>query len=146
MGIEFSDIEYTAECENIRFDWVGGSLELPYGNSIGDSFAKDSEIRKHMDGVSNGYWRQGIERKSQLSSNIIKIIQPRDIERARLLARYAGAVFVRLPNGSAFEADVQVTDLSIKNEAVLAVAFDATEIGLTDEFILPVPFTTEDEQ
>lgn len=142
--VEFSDIEYTADCENIRFDWAGGSLELPYGNSIGDSFSKDADIRRHMNGVSNGYWNRGVERKSSLSSNIIKIVQPRDIERARALARYAGAVFVRLPNGSAFEADVQVTDLSIKNEAVVAVAFDATEIGLTSEFMLPTPFRLEE--
>ena len=142
--VEFSDITYTADCENIRFDWSGGSLELPYGNSVGDSFSKDTQIRKHMNGVSNGYWNQGVERKSSLSSSIIKIVQPRDIERARLLARYAGPVFVRLPNGSAFEADVQVTDLSIKNEAVTAVAFDATEIGLTNEFSLPTPFTLEE--
>lgn len=143
--VAFSDIEYTADCENIRFDWAGGSLELPYGNSIGDSFSKDADIRKHMNGVSNGYWNRGVERKSSLSSSIIKIVQPRDIERARQLARYAGAVFVRLPNGSAFEADVQVTDLSIKNEAITAVAFDATEIGLTNEFSLPTPFRMEDE-
>ena len=142
--VAFSDIEYEAECESIRFDWSGGSLELPYGNTVGDSFAKDTEIRKHMNGVSNGYWNQGVERKSSLSSQIIKIIQPRDIERARMLARYAGAVFVRLPNGSAFEADVQVTDLSIKNEAITAVAFDATEIGLTQEFSLPTPFRMEE--
>lgn len=142
--VAFSDIEYEADCENIRFDWSGGSLELPYGNTVGDSFSKDTEIRKHMNGVSNGYWNQGVERKSSLSSNIIKIVQPRDIERARMLARYAGAVFVRLPNGSAFEADVQVTDLSIKNEAVTAVAFDATEIGLTQEFSLPTPFRLEE--
>lgn len=142
--VAFSDIDYEADCENIRFDWSGGSLELPYGNSVGDSFSKDTEIRKHMNGVSNGYWNQGVERKSSLSSSIIKIVQPRDIERARMLARYAGAVFVRLPNGSAFEADVQVTDLSIKNKAVTAVAFDATEIGLTQEFSLPTPFRLEE--
>ena len=138
--VAFSDIEYEADCDNIRFDWAGGSLELPYGNSIGDSFKKDADIRQHMNGTSSGYWNRNIERKSSLSSSIIKIAQPRDIERARMLARYAGAVFVRLPNGSAFEADVQVTDLSVKNEAVTAVAFDATEISTTREFLLPIPF------
>jgi hypothetical protein len=70
---------------------------------------------------------------------VIKIVQPRAVENARLLARYAGAVFVRMPNGSAFEADVQVTNLSKKNEEVVAVAFDAQEVGLTQEFLLPVP-------
>ena len=144
--VEFADIEYTAECKNIRFDWATGSLELPYGNAISDSFKKDAQIRQHMDGGSSGYWNPNIERRSSLNSSIIKIMQPQDIVRARLLARYAGAVFVRLPNGSAFEANVQVTDMSVKNKAVTAVAFDATEIGLTEEFILPTPYTLEEEE
>lgn len=144
--IEFADISYSAECKNIRFDWADGSLELPYGNSISDSFVKDVDIRQHMNGSSDGYWNPNIERKSSLNSSIIKIAQPRDIERTRALARHAGAVFVRLPNGSAFEADVQVTDLSNKNKAVVAVAFDVTEVRLTDEFKLTTPFQKVEEE
>lgn len=142
--VAFSDIDYSADCKNIRFDWSGGSLELPYGNAVGDSFSKDVDIRKHLDGSVSGYWNRGIERKSSLSSCIIKIMQPRDIERTRLLARYTGPVFVRLPNGSAFEADVQVTDLADRNKAVTAAEFDVTEIALTDEFLLPSPFILEE--
>lgn len=144
--VSYDDVEYEASCENMRFDWAEGSLELPYGLSIGDSFKKDSDIRQHMDGSSDGYWNQNIERKSSLNSSIIKILQPQDIERARSLARYAGPVFVRLPNGSAFEADVQVTDLSVKNKAVTAIAIDATEIGLTNEFMLPTPYELVEEE
>lgn len=144
--VEFADIDYTAQCENMRFDWSGGPLELHYGLQLGDSFKKDTNIRQHMDGSSDAYWNPNIERKSTLNSDVIRIKQPRDIERARLLARYAGAVFVRLPNGSAFEADVQVTDLSKKNDAVVSIALDATEIGLTQEFILPTPFEYEEPE
>ena len=140
---EFTDIEYQAEGDYMRFDWSGGYLELPYGNSIGDSFGKFVDIRQHMDGSTDGYWNPNIERKSSLSSNIIKIVQPNEIELSRRLARYAGPVFVRLPNGSAFEADVQVTDMSVKNKAVIAIALDATEVDLTDEYMLPIPTTEE---
>lgn len=142
--VEFADIEYTAQNKAIRFDWADGSLELPYGLSIGDSYSKDFEIRHHMDGSSDGYWNPNIERKSSLSSSVIKLIQPDDIEKARKLARYAGPVFVRLPDGSAYEADVQVTDLSKKNEAVAYIAIDATEIGLTEEFSLASPYSYEE--
>lgn len=143
---EFADISYTAECENLRFDWADGFLELPYGISFGDSYRKSVEIRQHMNGENSGYWAKNIERKSNLESDVIRIIQPNDIEKARLLGRYAGPVFVRKPDGSAFEADVQVTDLSRKNEAVMHVAFDGTEVALTDEFALPIPFNFEDAE
>ena len=143
---DFADIEYTAQCENIRFDWSGGSLELPYGIAMAEKFTKDVAIRKHMDGSSDGFWNLNVERKASLHSDVIKIIQPKDIERTRLLARHTGPVFVRLPNGSAYEADVQVSDLSKKNEAGVSVAFDATEIGLTTEFSLPVPYVAPEEE
>ena len=144
--VEFADIEYTANNENIRFDWTGGYIELPYGITFGDSYKKDIEIRNHMNGETDAYWNQNVERKSSLSSDVIRIIQPNDIAKVRSLARYTGAVFVRKPDGSAFQADVQVTDLSRKNEAVMHVAFDATEIGLTQDYALPIPFGKEVEQ
>ena len=93
-----------------------------------------------MDGSVDGYWNPNIERSSSFNSSIIKLIQPEEINLARQLARYAGPVFVRTKNGSAFVADVQVTDLSVKNKAVTAIAVDATEVGMTDEFMLPSPF------
>ena len=137
---EFCDVEYTAQCKSLRIDWAEGFLEVPYGLTIGDSYKKDVDIRHHMDGSVDGYWNPNIERTASLSTDIIKIVQPKEIDLARKLARYAGPAFVRTPNGSAYEADVQVTDVSIKNEAVTSIAIDATEIGLTQEFMLPIPY------
>lgn len=145
-SVTFADIEYQAPAEHMRFDWATGYLELKYGINFGDSYSKDVDIRNHMDGSSDAYWNMNVARKSTLSSSVIKIIQPKDIEKARTLARYNGPVFVRLPDGSAFEADVQVTDLSKKNEAVTAIAIDATEIGLTQEFLLPNPTEIDEEE
>lgn len=140
---EFADIEYELPSKSLRLDWQGGSLELPYGNSIGDTYKKDVEFRQHMDGSVDGYWNRNIEHGGSYNSSIIKLIQPEEVNMARALARYAGAVFVRTPNGSAFPADVQVTDLSVKNKAVTAIAIDATEVGLTEEFMLPNPYEAE---
>lgn len=140
---EFADMEYTLVSNTIRFDWSGGTLELPYGNSIGDNYKKAVEFRQHMDGSVDGYWNRNIEHGASYSSSIIKLIQPEEVTLARQLARYAGAVFVRTANGSAYPADVQVTDLSVKNKAVTAIAVDATEVGLTEEFMLPSPYEVE---
>ena len=143
--VEFADKEYELTSNTIRFDWQGGTLELPYGVSIGDSYSKNVEFRQHMDGSVDGYWNENIERKGSYSSSVIKLIQPDEINLARQLARYAGAVFVRTANGSAYTADVQITDLSVKNKAVTLIAVDATEVGLTEEFMLPTPNEQEDE-
>ena len=138
--VSFADIEYVAPGRAMRFDWAEGSLELPYNISISDKYAKDVEIRKHMNGETDGYWNQNITRKASLNSDVIRLNNQEDIIRARSLARYPGAVFVRTPDGSAYEANVEVSDMSTEGK-VTAIAIDATEIGLTNEFILPTPFT-----
>ncbi len=143
--VSFSDIEYAAGGDRMRFDWAGGSLELPYNISIGDTYKKDVQIRKHMGGSVDAYWNGNIERKGSLSSDLIRLDQQEDVIAARQLARYTGPVFVRTPDGSAYEADVQVTDLSTTG-VLEAIAIDATEIGLTDEFILPTPYPLVEEE
>lgn len=142
---EFADIPYEFENETLRLDWQSGFLELPYNLSIADSYKKDVEIRAHLDGSTDGYWNQNIARTSSLSTDVIKLTQERDIEQARQLARYAGPVFIRTPEGTAYEADVQVSDMSAENKSLMAIAIDATETGLTQEFVLPTPFILEDE-
>jgi hypothetical protein len=144
--VQYKDFEYELPSEVMRFDWAGGVLEFPYGLTISDSYSKDVEFRSHLDGNIDGYWRQNVDRKSSLGTSVLKLIQPTEIELAGNLARYAGAVFVRLPNGAAYEADVQVSDMSVTNEAVTAIAIDATEIGLTDEFRLPIPYILEEDE
>ncbi len=145
---EFADIEYIADTDGrfLRFDWADGFLELPYGLTMADSYTKTVAFRQHMDGGTDGYWNTNIERKSSFNTAVIKILQPSEIETVRKLARFAGAVFVRTSEGTAYLADVQVTDLSKKNEAVMLVAFDVTEIDLTEEYMLPTPYQKQDEE
>ena len=144
--VAFSDIEYVLEGDGIRVDWADGSVEYPYSVSIGDAYSKDVEIRKHIDGGISGYWNQGVERKSSLNTDAIKIIQQNDINLTRQLARYTGPAFVRTREGTAFEANVEITNLTTKNRAVMSIAIDANEIDLTEEFMLPTPFRLEEQE
>ena len=138
--VNFADIEYVASGKNMRFDWAEGSLELPYNISISDKYAKDVEFRKHLNGDTDGYWNKNVTRTASLSSDVIRLNNREDVIQAKSLARYTGAVFVRTPDGGAYEANVDVSDMSTEG-IVTAIAIDATEIGLTDEFMLPTPFT-----
>ena len=53
---------------------------------------------------------------------------------------------VRTPEGTAYEADVQVSDMSANNKHMMAIAIDVQETGLTKEFALPTPFDLEEEE
>ena len=141
---EFTDIDYVAGGDYLRFDWSGGYLEFPYNITIQDAYAKSVEFREHMDGSNDAYWRQNVTRTGKLGTNVIVLEAQEDIELARQLARHPGAVFVRTPNGNAYEADVQVTDMSQDDDKIMAIAIDATEVGLTEEFMLPIPNEKEE--
>lgn len=145
-SVEFEDVEYSFPCDSLRFDWDGGYVELPYNLAIGDKYAKDADIRQHLDGSSDAYWNPNITRTASLKTDVIPLAQPDEIEAVRKLARYPGAVFVRTPNGCAYEANVEVTDMSSSNKKIVAVSFDATQVGLTKEFMLPIPFELEEEE
>lgn len=143
--VSFADFEYVQDSSHLRFDWATGFVEYPYNLSIGDSYKKDVEFRAHLDGGMDGYWNQSIERQAKLSTDLIWIEQQDTIDKTRELARYAGPVFVRTPEGTAFEADVQVSDMSGTNNIIMAVAIDATEVDATEEFLLQTPYKDEEE-
>lgn len=143
--VEFADIEYNQDGSKIRFDWMAGTLELPYNLSVGDKYKKSMTTREHMDGGIDGYWNQNINRTASLNSDVIRLNMQEEIDSVRQLAHYAGPVFVRTPDGSAYEADVQVSDMSTDG-TLTSVAIDATEIDLTQEFILPTPFVLEESE
>lgn len=133
---EFADIPYTLNGSVMRFDWPYGVLELPYNIEIGDSYAKDTAKRTHLDGRNNVYWNAGVTRTAKYTSQLVRLESQQDVATVRALARYAGAVFVRTPDGSAYEADVQIGDMST-NGPLQLVSISATEIETTEAFMLP---------
>ncbi len=128
------DAEYTLACGSLRLDWGNESVELPYNITISDEVAKDSEVRKHMDGTSQAYWNEGTSRKASLSTSLVRFDSAETEELLRDMFQYAGSVFVRTPDGLAFAADVQpgTVERSWDNGAV-AVSLECTEHALTDE-------------
>lgn len=143
-SVSFADFEYFADGNAIRLDWRDGLLELPYNISVQDKYKKDVDIRKHIDGSMDAYWNEGVERSGALNTDVIRLESQEDIDMVRKLGRYSGPIFVRTPDGSAYQADVQVSNMSTPG-LIEAIALDATEIGLTDEFILPTWNVEEEE-
>jgi len=143
--VAWSDLYYYMEGGGmLRFDWGESDyVELPYNLGISDSFSKDFERRAHMDGSREGYWAPGRERDARLSTDVMRIADAGKATALRSLAQHAGPVWVRTPDGSAYEADVQVTDMDVSGGAI-AVQLDAKEVdGRT--YVLPVPQTEEGE-
>ena len=130
------DAGYSLYGYSLRFDWEGGeTLELPYNLSIGDTWSKGFEARKHMDGLYGGYFDGSVMRTASISTDMIKVSSDEDKRLVRQLAAYSGPVFVRTPIGSAYTANVVPNNMTYEyNNPIVAVSFDITEFALTDQF------------
>ena len=136
----WTDVPYLLGGDVIRIDWPSGPVELPYNIAIADGYGKDVSVSAYLDGQRDAHFNQGVSRTGKLSTDIIRLDDQRTVALVRDLARYAGTAFVRTPDGSAYEAVVQVTDMSTTG-AITAVTLDAQEVRLTDAHMLP-PWTS----
>ena len=136
--VEWSDVEYALGGDMMRFDWVGGVLELPYDITLSDSYSKDVTTRKHLDGSTNAYYNQGVTRTGKQTSRMVRLLSQQSIELLRQLARYPGNVFVRLPDGCAYEAVVEIDDISTSG-VISTFSITTTEAATTQAFMLPIP-------
>jgi hypothetical protein len=133
--VELADFPYRLACGVLRIDFGDTYVELPYNIAQQDSWEKDFEARRKMDGTVDGYWSHGSTRKGGFSADLVRVKDVAMARRVRELARHTGQCWVRTPEGSAYAADVQVTDLSASFQtAALAVSLDAHEVAPGSEW------------
>lgn len=141
--VNYADYDYELPCLDLRIDWGNEYVELPYNLSMSDAYTKDFETRAHLgESTPQGYWNENIARQASLSTDVVKITEQAKQATLRSLAQYDGAVFVRTPMGNAYQANVNVGGLEVSHDsAACAVSLDASEVGLTQEFmaIVPIP-------
>lgn len=146
---DWVDIPYKIYGYAVRFDWGSEDyLELPYNLGIDDSYAKDAEIRRHLDGGNGLYFNPGVEREISLSAATIKRGDPDIYERLRALGRFNGPVYVRLPNGCAFQANVTVDGINRPYDALVSdISIRIQEVSTTSVFMVSeedILYPTED--
>ena len=133
---EFIDIPYNIRCANVRFDWGKDRwLEVPYNLKIDDKFVKDFKKTAYKDGSVSGSWNTAVDRTSSITTEMVRLTTREEIDKVKELAEYPGAVFVRLPNGSAFTGNVMVSTIGESYDSlVLDVKFSADRIDIVDQF------------
>lgn len=141
--VEWYDAPYEMGGGVLRFDWSGGMVELPYDLAISDGYGKDVDVHEYLDGSTDAFYNQGISRTAKLATTILRLDDPDTIAAVKELARFVGPAFVRTPDGSAYEAHVEVTDMTPTHE-LSSVSISATEVNLTPAYMLPT-YNVEDE-
>ena len=119
----------------LRIDWDGKYVELTHCITNSDSYQKDFEATKHLDGSVAGHWNAGAMRTASFSATVIDVYEAETLDLLRDLAAYDGPCFVRTSDGIAYEADVEVGDISESyGKASINVSFSASEVDLTSEY------------
>lgn len=145
--VDWIDYEYALPGRDLRIDFGEEYVELPYNLSVSDTYQKDFEARRKLDGSIDGYWNDGVMRTGGFSTDLIRVTEQSKAAAMRRLGQYSGPVFVRVPDGCAYQANVQVSSIGgARKDAALAVQLDVTEVGLTDEFRALLPDREEEEE
>ena len=132
--ISYREFPYALPVRVLRFDWDGGSVELPYNIEIRDRYSKSFEARKHADGSVSGYFDQAVDMTGGYSSETLRVEDPDAVRMLRALGDYAGACFCRTPDGDAFQCNVDVSELGGEVDGFSEVSLDVTRVRLTAEF------------
>lgn len=138
--LDWVDFPYELKCGALlRVDWGGGYVELPYNLSRQDTYEKDFDAVKDLTGAIEGYWNRGVQHRQSLSTDVMRISSQATIGSLRELGRYPGPAFVRTSDGSAYQANVEVSGIDTAyKSAAIAVALNATEVDLTNEFMVNI--------
>ena len=144
--VDWLDFGYELAGKDLRIDFGGEYVELPYNLTDSDSYEKGFEARTKLSGDVDGFWDASVQRNASLSTALIRVMEQDKAAAVRRLGRHTGPCFVRTPDGCAYMANVQVNEVSMSHaEAALSVSFDATEVTLTDEYRADVPIPDSPE-
>lgn len=113
---EFAWTDYGVDENDIvdRFatvvDFGKDRVILPYDLSLSSKWSKDFTMTKYLGGSVKGDWNPAIERTGSVKTRVAVEYDSELIESMRRLANYAGICHIRMPDGSSFAANVNVTE------------------------------------
>lgn len=113
---EFAWVDYTHENGDIlnRFatiiDFGDDRAILPYDLSLSNKWSKDFTQTKYLGGSIEGDWNPGVERALSVKTRVAVKEDFDLIETMRRLALYSGVCHVRTPDGSSFDANIDVNE------------------------------------
>ena len=113
---ELAWVDYTHDNGDIlnRFatiiDFGNDRAILPYDLSLSNKWSKDFTQTKYLGGSIEGDWNPGVERDLSVKTRVAVKEDFDLIETMRRLALYSGVCHVRTPDGSSFDANIDVNE------------------------------------
>lgn len=102
--------------ENVYFytpktiiDFGDDSVAVMLDMTLTSEWAKDFQETKYLGGSVQGDWNPAVSRTGSVNATTIRFLDAETIQALHRLAGHSGVCHVRMPDGSNFHADVQVS-------------------------------------
>lgn len=109
IDIDEDDEDYL-DIDDIIIDFDGHRVRLPYNITLDNSWAKDFERVSYLGGSVVGDWNPAVTRDLSVKTVAVAVSDADIIKGMRMLSVHPGICHIRTPEGSSFEADIQVTE------------------------------------
>ena len=106
----WTDLQDEFDAKYSIIDFAGEQIRLMFGLTFSNSWAKDFKETSYLGGAVQGDWNRAVGRTSSMSAVSVPTRDDNTIEAIRRLAAYPGICHVRTPDGSSFDADIQVSE------------------------------------
>ena len=116
---KFADVDYYTDLNpgTLVIDFAGNRVELPYNITLSSSWSKDHKRTVYLGGAVVGDYNKAVTRDVSAGTALIRNVDEATAAIMHELAAYTHHGHVRTPDGSSFEADVQVTENRAYNSA-----------------------------
>lgn len=111
--------------DNLIIDFGTGRVCLEYNIDVTHTWKKDFVETKYLGGSVQGDWNTAVSRSNAVAA-VVASDDAETIKAMRSLSVYTGICHVRIPDGSSYSADVQVSEGRKQGTAHKAVEFSLT--------------------
>ena len=91
-------------------DFGNDQIQLPFNLTYANTWTKDFKETQYLGGSVQGDWNPSVSRTLNMGTALVTVKYEDAITLMRRLAVYPGICHVRTPDGSSFDADIEVTE------------------------------------
>lgn len=125
-GLAWIDVTHSLVLSEAIIDFNNNQLSLPYNLSLSNTWKKDFTETKYLNGHVVGDWNVAVSRTGSI--NTVLLEDDARISLVRELSAYIGICHVRTPDGSSFNADIQVSETSTYDSMLRSFTLNITRV------------------
>ena len=125
-GIAWLDVDSDLVLKEVIIDFDDEQLVLPYNLELSNTWEKDFEETKYLNGHVVGDWNAATSRSGSINTLLLK--NDARIATIKDLAAWNGMCHVRTPDGSSYAANVQVSESASYSTSAVQYTFNFTRV------------------